>query len=192
MRLLQIFLVSILLLSSQAFASPVYKWKDASGQVHFSSEKPFDGAKPADLPPIMRAEVPVMAKATLGCQSHGGTDCQAGADKDGSVICYDGFREATQRFRMTCNSPKLKISEVGDVQPDGSFTVTVRNSKAVPAERARVEFKPEFGKEVPLNGPSEIAAYGMAEYMFVPTDADIPQKKVELADLNLSCANCPR
>lgn len=37
--------------------------------------------------------------ATSGaCSSHGGVNCSAGSDVDGSVICYDGWRNSTVSF----------------------------------------------------------------------------------------------
>lgn len=40
-----------------------------------------------------------IASATSGaCSSHGGVNCSAGADWDGSVICYDGWRNSTVSY----------------------------------------------------------------------------------------------
>ena len=193
LNLFVIFFVTLLIVApSSADAKPVYKWKDANGVTHFTSQKPFQGAKPAELPEIMRGEMKLAKTKVLTCKSHGGTDCQAGADKDGSVICYDGFRGATTRFRLTCKSPKLEIMEISDLTEDGTFKVMVRNAKPVDANDANLYYKPELGKEVRLKGPDNIEAFGVAEFQFFPKDADIPKKKVELAQLDVTCGNCSK
>lgn len=35
------------------------------------------------------------------CSHHGGVDCSAGADSDGSVICSDGWRDSSVSY--SCN-----------------------------------------------------------------------------------------
>jgi hypothetical protein len=56
----------------------------------------------------------VPAGATSGaCSGHGGVNCAAGADKDGSVICYDGWRKSTVSYKsMVMCSPKVVPKKV--------------------------------------------------------------------------------
>ncbi len=185
-------LLQLGLLAASAGAKPVYKWQDETGTVHYSSKPVNKNAKPAELPPITRGEVQLTKRKLISCGDHGGINCKAGADTDGSVICYDGFRNASPRYRFSCNSPKLEISEIGDIEADGSFRVMVRNAKSVVASSAAVLFKPDMGPEVKLVGPDEIEAFGIAEFRFNPQDNDIPQTKVDLAQLDVKCANCPK
>jgi len=42
---------------------------------------------------------PYLAHATSGaCSGHGGVNCSAGADYDGSVICYDGWNNSSVSY----------------------------------------------------------------------------------------------
>lgn len=171
-------------------AAPIYTWEDEFGVTHFSSKKEDPRAEKAALPEINRGDVKLVERKLISCGSHGGINCQAGADTDGSVICYDGFRGASARFRLSCNSPKLEIATISDLEIDGRFQVTVRNSKSVAANDPAVLYRPELGKEFKLEGPEEIEAFGIAEFIFVPKDADPPTGPVDLAQLEVLCANC--
>jgi len=176
--------------ASTAYSTPIYKWTDDAGVTHYSSKSDATSAQPAKLPPITRGEVKLAKKLLISCQQHGGINCQAGADSDGSVICYDGFKQASARYRFSCSSPKLEITEVSDPMPDGRFSVFVRNSKSVSASKPALYYKPEGQREVRLEGPEEIEAFGMAEFKFQAVNADIPDGKVSLTQLNITCANC--
>jgi hypothetical protein len=171
----------------------VYKSVDADGNVRYTSSPPQKGAKPADLPQIMRSEVKLATTPLKTCDQHGGVNCQAGADKDGSVICYDGFTEATARFRFTCSTAKLAISDVSELTDSGGFTVFIRNSKSVAASQASVIFKPKSGGEVKLKGPAEIEPFGVAEFTYEPPrgkEESLALGKPTLAELDILCANC--
>ncbi|MDC0358119.1 DUF4124 domain-containing protein [Oligoflexia bacterium] len=185
------FLVACLaFVTATAQARPVYKWEDSEGTVHFSSKAPGPNAKPAELPEISRGEVKLTKRALVSCGSHGGINCQAGADQDGSVICYDGFKGASARYRFSCNSPKLEIAEISDTR-EGTFSVFVRNSKSVDASKPAVLFKLETGRRVKLSGPEEIEAFGLAEFKYESDGNNLLIGKVSLAQLDLTCANCP-
>jgi hypothetical protein len=174
------------------FAKPqVYTWTDESGVVHFSSKPTNPEAKQAELPEINRGDVQIVKPKLISCTAHGGIDCQAGADEDGSVICHDGFRGASARYRFTCNSPKLQITGVTPVDELGNFIVTVRNLKSVRAISTALLYTPEPGTEVKLTGPNEVGPYEVVEYTFEPKDADIPTGTVGLEELTVKCANCP-
>ncbi len=170
----------------------MYKYQDADGVIHYSN-KPMKGGKPVQLPQIMKGEVKLTSQKLISCDKHGGINCQAGSDSDGSVICYDGFREASPRFRFSCNSAKLEISDVSDPREDGSFTVFVRNAKSVAASKTALRYKPEGGREVKLNGPSEIEPFGVAEFVYEPAvkakEGEMLNKPT-LAQLDVICANC--
>ncbi len=175
---------------SSTTQSGIYKWKDENGVVHFTTEKPFKEAKPADLPELMHGEVKIVKQVRTSCKNHGGIDCQAGPDTDGSAICRDGFRKADTRYRLSCNSPKLSISHVTDLTPNGLFSVIVRNEKSVMAHKPVVYYRPGNGKEFQLRGPDKIEPFGLAEFFFEPKDVDAPVVKATLAELDLKCSNC--
>lgn len=184
--------ISALLVPAALYAKPqVFTWEDENGTVHFSSNPNDPRAKQAKLPEINRGDVQVVKPKLISCSAHGGIDCQAGSDEDGSVICHDGFRGASPRYRFTCNAPKLQITAVGDVDQFGNFIVTVRNSKSVKAVSPALRYTPEPGKEVSLSGPTEIEPYGVVDFTFEPKDADIPKGPVSIAQLSVECANCP-
>lgn len=183
--------ILILAAANVAVASPVYKWTDKEGKVHYTSTPPSKDAKPAQLPDIMRGEVKLVEQKLVTCDKHGGVNCQAGTDSDGSVICFDGFKGATARFRFTCNSPKLEIADISELGDNGAFTVFIRNAKSVEAQKPVVNVKPAEGKEVTLKGPETIPAFGVAEFQFVPITPDKKLPKPTVADISVSCANCP-
>ena len=183
--------LALIFIASSALASPVYKWQDKQGVIHYSSKAGQSDAKPADLPKIMRAEVKLPKAALKSCSDHGGINCQAGTDKDGSVICFDGFREASARFRFSCSSPKLEIADISEPDPTGVFTVYVRNSSSVKASTPALILRPGDGKEFQLQGPQDIDPLGMGEFVFKPESNETLKDKVTLAQLDISCANCP-
>lgn len=173
-------------------ATPIYRYTDKNGVVHYTSKKPSPNAKPAKLPPINRGDIKLTKRKLISCSSHGGIDCSAGPDRDGSVICRDGFTRASARYRFSCNSPKLEIADISDPGENGEFSVFVRNKKSVAASKPAVFYKPLTGKEVKLKGPSTIEPFGMAEFTYKPNNPEkAPKKKATLAELNITCANCP-
>ena len=188
MRLVNIILIVFLLITT-AQADNVYKWVDDQGVTHFSSKPPTKGAKPAKLKEISRGDVAIPAKLLKSCKQHGGIDCAAGADKDGSVVCYDGFKDAAARFTMSCSAPKLVISDVSEIQNDGTFSVFIRNARSVSAEGMEVYFKLDK-KEFKLTGPVEIDAFGVAEYMWKDDPGTPLLDKPKTNQIRVSCLNC--
>ncbi|MEZ4754953.1 MAG: DUF4124 domain-containing protein [Bdellovibrionota bacterium] len=172
-----------------AFADEVYKWIDEHGVAHYTSTPPTADAKPAELPEISRGDVEISKKLLKTCKKHGGIDCDAGADADGSVICYDGFKDAAARYTMSCSSPKLEVSDVSEIQNDGSFSVFIRNSRSVAAEGMKVYFKPD-NEEYKLLGPDRVDAFGVAEY-FWKDDPGIPLlDQPKSNQIRIACDNC--
>ena len=181
-------IMSVSALSAQA--DNVYRWIDKDGMAHYSSKPPTKDAKPADLPPLLREGAKPVKAALVSCDKHGGINCQAGADNDGSVICYDGFAEASARFRFTCNSPKLQISEISELAPDGHFTVTVRNTKSVQADKPVVALSLPDGEKVSLAGPSKIEPYGNGDFVYKPSSKIVLSAKAKIEQIEVNCFNC--
>ena len=125
-----------------------------------------------------------MPKKAEGCGGHGGISCQAGADDDGSVICFDGFRGASARFRFSCSSPKLTVTAVESAPGAGSYKIVIRNDSSVTAEKPVITLPPELGKPS-ISGPEAIAPLELAEFLVAGTTAapDAPQ-------VTVGCANC--
>jgi len=182
----------ITITSTQLFAdSGVFKWTDEKGVVHYGSKANNPNAKKADLPPINRADVKLTTKKLITCDNNAGIDCQAGADKDGSVICRDGFTGASPIYRFSCNSPKLKINSISDLDKQGLFDLVIRNTKGVSAENMTVFLKLPEGEEVELVGPKQIDGLSVGQYKLSAQYAKKLLKKPTIANLRFDCKNCP-
>lgn len=190
MRIAASILSTAIFLASGASADPVYRWTDDAGVVHYSTKPSKPGLKPAELPKIMKANMSAPSGKLISCEKHGGINCQAGADADGSVVCYDGFKNASPRFLFSCSSPKLELTDVSEPTKIGGFSVFVRNSKTVPAKKPIVSFLFPDGRTFNLDGPAEIAPLGVGEFMFSPKPDAVVSKKPNIASLNVSCENC--
>jgi len=193
MMRITIILALLFVSTSAAHAAPVYTWTDDQGVTHYASKPTHQSAKPAELPEITRGEVKLSKVDLVSCDKHGGIDCQSGADTDGSVLCYDGFRGASARFLFTCKTAKLELADVSEVQDNGAFKAFIRNKKPVAANKVSVIYETIEGAKLALTGPADIEPFGMAEYAFAPQvgrSVEIPSKPT-IAELTMSCANCP-
>lgn len=193
MKLVMVLALVLCIVPAQDSAadSKVYRWTDDDGTVHYSSKPSNAKAKPADLPRIMRGEVKLTNVTLETCEKHGGVNCQLGPDSDGSVICYDGYRNASARFRFSCQTAKLELNDIGKVQDDGSVKVFVRNSKSVKANDVAVVYEAENGVRARLKGPKEIDPLEIAEFEFKPDNGAVLTSPPSIAELSLRCKNCP-
>ena len=198
-QLLRYALLLVLFIAGIAAASSataqVYTWKDKQGVIHYSSKPVSKDAALAELPEITRGEVKLTKRQVIGCDSHGGMNCGAGPDSDGSVICYDGFREATARFRFSCSAAKLEIADISAVTGCDGFTVMVRNSKAVAAHLVSATFIDFTGAKLKLSGPSEIEPFSMSEFKNVDSqkekgDPSCLSSKPAPTKIEVNCGNC--
>lgn len=144
-------------------AEDIYVAESSSG-VPFFSSSPLQNSKKADLPPILwegemkarqnkpegatETTIPQKAPKHLtnkinskvkdrkleSCITHGGINCEKGADKDGSVICADGFTESSALFSMRCSEGKLSIVDIkpGEFNKKNiaTYTLYLRNTGA--------------------------------------------------------------
>lgn len=179
------FLFCLLSLFASRSPAEIYKWTDESGRVRYSDKPPSEGASPAVLPGITRAPMKVKALPKT-CANHGGISCDAGADRDGSVICRDGYKDADNRFNFSCHEAKLEVIEFKDM--DGTYSVAVRNLMSVEALNTRVECLSGPGKRKKLEGPLSIAPYQVEKYTL---HAERSMEKITAADITVTCANCP-
>jgi Domain of unknown function (DUF4124) len=93
--------------SSPSIADPVFKWTTPDGRIHYGSKPPQPGSKPALLPKIIKADIPLSDRYADNCDNHGGVACAKGKDPaDGSVICADGYQDAAQLFTRVCSKDK--------------------------------------------------------------------------------------
>ena len=181
---------SLILAPHSLLSQEIYRQVDAAGVVRYSSKKPDPQAVPAELPPIMKADFDVGVPAPESCEKHGGVDCQAGADADGSVVCADGFRGAVARFRFNCSAAKLEITDVTLSNEGGDATVFIRNSSSVAAKGVSITFNRVTNSNSELVGPKEIEAFGIAEFVIPGSEIVRPSKKLSTADFSAACANC--
>ena len=192
-----IFIMS-LFCTLHAAAQGIYKWEDENGKVHFSNSPPSKEATPTELPKIMKGEVKIPKTALRSCDGHGGINCESGPDSDGSVICYDGFKEAASRYRFSCLGAKLEVADISKLKEDGSFVVSLRNRKSVTAQKVEVTFTGLGGKKgVILTGPSTINSLSTGDYTYSPSqNPDATSGDVGLLDkptqsqISISCLNC--
>lgn len=183
----QLALIISLFLTSTVLADSVYKWVDENGVVQYSS-KPIAGAAPAKLPQIMRGEYKLADPNKTSCAQHGGINCEAGADADGSVICADGYKDAMTRYRFHCNTAKIAITDISTQKEDGTYVIAIRNNKSVQAEKVSVTFVEESGAETPLEGPSEIAPFGVESYTL--STFNPLEQQPQAIQFQLRCLNC--
>lgn len=183
--------ISIIAPTTQSQADQVYRWEDENGVVHYSSEPQTHNDQPADLPRITRGRLGLQAQAQQSCNDHGDIDCQAGPDLDGSVICADSFRDASARFRLHCNTPKLSVTDISDPKQGGKFSIIVRNSKAVAANNPELILKVnQFGIGIILKGPSTIEPFEVGEFIYNPTEHGELSAKLTAEQITVTCDNC--
>lgn len=172
-------------------SAEVYKWTDETGTVHYSTSKQDDQAAPVKLPKIMKGDVKIPESLKITCVDHGGINCSAGPDEDGSVVCQDGYRDAVTRFVFNCKTAKLEITEISDLDEEGNFLVYVRNKSAVRAEKVKVQIFLTEDKPETLEGADKINSFQAAEYK-IPGLLMIgdPQAKPKKEQIVVECENC--
>ena len=188
------FVITLLLLSVIYGAhaeNAVYKWVDKDGKLHYSTSPNERHAAPASLPPIQRGGSKYPKVVITSCDGHGGIDCARGADNDGSVICYDEYRDASQRFNMLCTTTKLEVVSMDFDTNPLTFVVLVRNKKPVAAQEVRVMLKRRTERTAVLVGPSSIAPHGSAEYVFSSQNPhEFEFGKPTVGNIDVTCKNC--
>ena len=95
-------LLSLVVLPLNSYADSVYRWEAKNGSIHYSTKPPQPGAKPAELPPIMKGDIRLAKSYFISCDKHGGINCKGGTDVDGSVICNDGFKNSSLQYKKSC------------------------------------------------------------------------------------------
>lgn len=167
--------------STFSFAEDIYRQETKSGSVSYSNKAGDSNSVIATLPGLVKQKNVFNSenKAIASCSAHGGFDCTKGADTDGSVICYDGFKESLQRFAFSCNKSKLELIEqsVKIQPPDTSFVI--RNLSSVLAKNVTVK----SSQCSSIDGPTEIPAYDSSEF-FCKGELKNPNS------LKIDCDNC--
>ena len=219
LRLLLIaaFFFKFIVLSPQfVSADEIYKWVDKDGTIRYSTKKLDEDQAPADLPDISREDLDkkidnLRLTTPNTCQKHGGIDCSQGSDKDGSVICLDGFRDALPRYNAHCLQTNLegdfqvlfwskrepyrfaksgKIKRLRD-RPK-SIRLVLRNLNRTKAENMTVSVTFPPRRKFILKGPANIAPYGVANYdlELLDTKMEISEYTLNALEVNADCSNC--
>lgn len=185
----------LFLLQASLYASPkeapVYRTlPDVPAQdtkALYSSKPQFPSQPPATLPQIIHSDSFFSAKVQSSCSKHGGINCLAGADKDGSVVCHDGFNAVPTRFNLSCTAAKLQILETRKIQDKG-IQLIVRNLTSMKASKVKVNINIDNKKDS-LSGPDEIDSFGSAEYVYV-NGSTIDDSFLDKGKYIISCGNC--
>ncbi len=211
-----IVLLILLSLSPLAYADEVYKWKDKSGTIHFSTSPKSSEAQVAKLPIITRENLSqriqsIKDNTPQNCSKHGGIDCSAGRDKDGSVICVDGFTSSKEPFSFSCLEARLQLKEItftskdnkiisysSKLTPKGhkdlqSLTITIRNKSAVQARDISVSIPWKYKHKIQIDGPRLIDGFGVGEYSLVFNRDITPDQILSILkerSPSITCKNC--
>jgi hypothetical protein len=162
----------------------VYRHVDAAGNVTYSST-PGNGEAPAELPSIQHENIStrinkIKTETPPNCSKHGGVDCSKPADGDGSVICGDGFRDASLPYALTCLEARL-ISDLSITIGQDSLPVRLGSARGIRREdKARVAAALDKGDsltiKVSLRNMTAKAANGIGVHVRLPD-----KNKVDLA-----------
>ena len=183
-----VFLISAGAIPPFSHADGIYKWTDEKGKTHYSSKAPAPGATPVSLPPVKKESFTTGRGLPQSCNNHGGINCAAGPDADGSVICLDNFRDAVNRFNFSCLEARLDIAEVKEKTAGTEYSVFVRNTSGVEVQSPSVTYESQYREKIELSGPPKIDPYGVGEFRL---NIRPGLSKPAAANLTVSCLNCP-
>lgn len=197
-------------------SSTIFICTDDSGREYYcTNPSPATMAKPATLPPIARENVQenieeLRIVGGTSCRNHGDVDCQLGADSDGSVICTDGYRDASTTFSSACTNTKIEViffgvtnpankqlslSELQSLEkhqvPQQRILITIRNSTSVAAKDVSVSFDSRQTRWISATGPGLIEPYSAADFYLSPF-AIFGENPPRWDDLRyrIICSNC--
>lgn len=148
-------------------------------------------ATEVNLKPIPRfkSEHITQKKLQESCIAHGGNNCSAGADTDGSVICQDGFKDSPNRFNLSCTQSKLAVDNLETTLH--SAKVLIRNSSAVSAEGIKLILPQINGeKDIEFTGPTMIEPFGAGDYSLNLLNLQDKYSGKLVDKLVISCRNC--
>jgi hypothetical protein len=192
MKFIFIFLLTIFSFLSESYAQSIYIEKKPDGStVYTDKPKNPDLAVQKQLPQIPRYEpsnIPI--QKIESCSIHGGNDCLAGPDTDGSIICSDGYKESRARYNFLCKQAKLTVENFV-VSDDGSkINFSIRNRGEVGAYNIVVYFKQNGLLKSTSQQIEKLDAFGAVEIEFNHLkllDKSIPYL---VDNISISCNNC--
>lgn len=194
----------------------IYRQVDAAGTVTYSTTE-LPNSEPANtLPEIQKENIDNRIKNFLAvvpenCEKHGGIDCQAQADSDGSVICLDGYRDAELPYRFHCLEAFLQIfsftlsnSENRPItfNPSkpfknqspaaGILQVSIRNNSNVEATGIKVFINKTWREKIHALGPEIVKPYEIQDYSFNVQDLKALERNfaINKGTIKIQCINC--
>lgn len=173
--------LSCIICANNLCAEDIYSSESKSGVIVYSNKAGQGINKVATLPAIIKQKnlYNTQTKAAASCSANGGIDCSKGADSDGSVICYNGFRDSLERYAFSCSRAKLKIIDQSLTSQNGKTKFVVRNMASVDAKNISIQSK----LCRTIEGPNLIAAYDSAEFI---CDAELKNTQ----SIKIECENC--
>lgn len=206
-------LFSIFLSISIADSEPINTWVDENGVRHFSSDAKQKMPPTIPLKPPVEAKLPSIDKYDIEsriqnlketsrktCLNNGGINCEAGPDKDGTVICADGSRDSEELFESACKEVRLISTLIvpegrsNKMQMNVPIKVDIRNESSMAAKNVsiRISYPASLTSEervhLNLEGPKEIPEFGIAQYTY--TGKLIDNRIAKRGNVNISCDNC--
>lgn len=206
----------LLLITYEAQADEVFKWIDSKGHVYFSTKKLNPNDKPVKLPKIKKENFDLKIKrlkqtVSKTCDKNGGIDCKKGSDKDGSVICHDGYRDAEIKYKNYCEETNLsgelfainwqnkrinlskKNYSKSDTENIIGFELYLRNEKPVLAKKVNVSLFLPNKSEIILLGKDSIKGFSVGIYKNSTSDnLPMTQYVLDNCKINVQCQNCTK
>ncbi len=183
----------------------IFKKVRPDGKLQFSNYPTDSASKPTRLPKLKKEnydkKINYLKSITpKNCSKHGGIDCILGPDKDGSVVCADGYLEAVLPFKNKCSEARLKV-EKADIKKLKSrnkkiLRITLRNYSPVKAKNVSAEIALNDRLLSQAKGPTEVEPWGIAEYSLIYKSnyefdlRDIPDRREEQLQYRVRCKNC--
>lgn len=199
-----------------SIADEIYKWVDSEGREHYSTSVDGKTQTPANLPPIERenidqriAELKEIGAQT--CDPHGGVDCSAHEDSDGSVICQDGYRQSKQAFQSYCREAIIKPEPIAIAKDPDFFkkltslkedeikdlstydlVISLRNTSETAAEGVSVSFKIFDADTFVAEGEETVEAFGIGEYRLHLSHLGkkLSYYRLSRSTFTVNCNNC--
>lgn len=163
--------------------------------MHFST-KPVKGKEPAKLPEVDKVNIDqqikrIKAQTPKNCASHGGIDCEAGKDGDGSVICMDGFKGSVLSFSKKCGQARLQVDSAKFTENYEYIELFIRNLSPVEAEGIQAYGRVRAQPKKKAFGPTKVEAYSVGEYK-IPLGVRIKDiaPPFRVYSYTLKCENC--
>ncbi len=196
--------------------SEIYSWVDSSGVKHYSTKSKKKSDTPIKLPFLVKENISlkikkIREKAKKTCEPHGGIDCSLKKDKDGSVICEDGFRDSLEPFIFHCLETKLKpnsitlidkknkqrtfafsnTKDLKNIKEIKKIIFSIRNISSIKAYDVNIGIRQNRNKTINIKGSKDIEGYGLKDYS-LNLDEKLRQKDLGkiIKNLRITCANC--